>query len=86
MMNEVHAYCVYDRKARVYNNPYFLINDAVAIRQFDQVVNDPESMLFKYPEDYILFRIGKFNMLTGSVGAETNPVEVTNALSQKREV
>lgn len=84
-MNKVNAYCVYDRKSKIYNTPYFLINDQVAMRQFQAVVNDKESMLYKYPEDYQMYKIGEFDMLTGKLEG-MNPVDICTAISMKKEV
>jgi len=85
-MQEVNCYCVLDRKAKVYNTPYFMMNDLVAIRQFTVIANDPESMISKFPEDYILFRVGKFDMLTGKITPAEVIEEVTQGLKVKREV
>ena len=65
--NRVGAYCVYDRKGNIYNNPYFLSNDMVAIRQLDMMVKNPETMISKYPEDYVLYKVGLFDLLTGEL-------------------
>lgn len=84
-MNNVNAYCVLDVKSKVYNSPHFLINDAVAIRQFQMVIMDKESMLSKFPEDYRLYCVGNFDMLTGQIKPEPAPREVAHGLQFKRE-
>ncbi|QXP08657.1 MAG: nonstructural protein [Arizlama microvirus] len=83
-MNTVNAYCVLDRKAKIYNTPYFIMNDAVAIRQFSMVVNGQDSMVAKFPEDYILYRVGSFDMLEGKINPEPFPVEVTTGNKVKK--
>ena len=87
-MNEAYCYCVLDRKAGVFNTPYFLINDAVAVRQLNILVNDKSSMIGKFPEDYILYCVGKFDMLKGKLVAEDFPREIIQAiqLEKKNEV
>jgi len=85
-MNSVNAYCVLDIKSKVYNSPHFLINDAVAIRQFQMVIMDKESMLSKFPEDYRLYCIGSFDMLTGILKSEQAPRELAHGLQFKTEV
>lgn len=84
-MNDVSAYCVLDIKAKIYNQPHFLINDAVAIRQFQIVIGDTTSMLSKYPEDYRLYRVASFNMETGIITPEAAPVEIANGINFKKE-
>jgi len=85
-MNDVNAYSILDTKSKIYNNPYFLINDAVAVRQFGLIVNDKESLISKYPEDFRLYRVGKFDMRTGKIITEENPVEIAHGLNLKSEV
>jgi len=85
-MNSVNAYCVLDVKSRIYNSPHFLINDAVAIRQFQMVILDKESMLSKFPEDYRLYSVGKFDMLTGVFTPEQAPREIAHGLQFKQEI
>ncbi|QXP08259.1 MAG: nonstructural protein [Arizlama microvirus] len=85
-MNNANAYSILDVKSKIYNNPHFLINDAVAIRQFGIIVNDKESIISKYPEDFRLYRVGTFDMNTGKITSEINPVEIAHGLNLKAEV
>lgn len=55
------VYAVHDLKAGVFNTPFFQLNDHVAKRAFTDLVNDPQSMLFKHPEDFNLFRLAEFD-------------------------
>lgn len=83
MSQDVYAYCILDKKAKIYHQPHFLINDAVAIRQFSVVVNHEEGMVKKFPEDYALYRVGIFDMMTGIIVPENYPVEVASGLNIK---
>jgi len=85
-MNNAYAYSILDTKSKIYNNPHFLINDAVAIRQFGLIVNDKESIISKYPEDFRLYRVGEFDLKTGKIKPEENPVEIAHGLNLKAEV
>lgn len=80
-MNKANCYCVYDKKSEIYNTPYFIINDQVAKRQLKTVVDDPTSMISKFPLDYILYKVGEFDMLTGKMVPLISPVEVCPAIS-----
>jgi hypothetical protein len=75
---------VLDIKSGVYNQPYFLVNDAVAIRQFQMIISNEESMISKYPEDFRLYCIGEFDMHTGLFVAEKAPREVANGITFKK--
>ncbi|QXP08134.1 MAG: nonstructural protein [Arizlama microvirus] len=82
-MNKANAYSILDTKSKIYNNPHFLINDAVAIRQFGIIVNDKQSIISKYPEDFRLYRVGHFDMSTGKIISEDTPVEIAHGLNLK---
>ncbi|WNK12923.1 MAG: nonstructural protein [Microvirus sp.] len=84
-MNKVNAYCILDTKSTIFNQPHFLINDAVALRQFQMIVQDKESMISKYPEDYRLYCVGSFDMLTGTFTPELSPREIAHGLQFKKE-
>jgi len=84
-MNKVRCYCVFDRKSAVYNTPYFLINDQVAIRQFSVIANDKESMVYKYPEDFCLYYVGDFDMMKGEITPVT-PTDICQGLAVRKEV
>jgi len=82
-MNSANAYTILDTKSKIYNQPHFLINDAVAIRQFQLVTQDKDSIISKYPEDFRLYRVGQFDMLTGKIVPEEAPVEIAHGLTFK---
>ena len=72
-------FSIYDEKAEVYNTPFFQGTVGMALRSFQELVRDNESMLFKYPEDYILYRIGEYDDKTGQIISETNPLYIARA-------
>ncbi|AXL14603.1 nonstructural protein [Microviridae sp.] len=65
-------YSIFDTKAKMYNTPFLLMNDSVAIRTCTTMVNDPNSQLAMHPEDYVLYFLGEFDDSNGSIiGAES---------------
>ena len=54
-------FSIYDSKAQAYFPPFCLHNPQMAIRQFSDMVNDPETRISKHAEDYTLFQIGEFD-------------------------
>jgi hypothetical protein len=54
-------YAVLDLKAGNYTQPYYCANENVGIRMFDTAVNDPQTMMSKYPADFMLFEVGEFD-------------------------
>lgn len=62
-----NMYAVYDLKAAAYLQPFFSALDATAVRALAAVVNDPSSMISKFPGDYALFQIGTFDEVLGQL-------------------
>lgn len=58
-------YSVFDTKARVFLPPWISLNDDTARRDFAGAVNQHGHQFNRYAADYILFRIGNYDDLTG---------------------
>lgn len=56
---------VYDSKAQTYGQPYFSVNEGVALRMFQGVCKNPASNVHLYPEDYALHTIASYDETTG---------------------
>jgi len=54
-------FTIYDSKANAYLTPFFLHQDAMAVRIFTDCVNDLSHQFGKHPEDYTLFSLGDWN-------------------------
>lgn len=63
----LNIYSVYDVKADAYITPFFLPTDAMAIRAFADCVSDPAHRFGAHPEDYTLYKIGVFDISSGSL-------------------
>lgn len=59
------AYCIVDRKAGLYNNPVFYLRDGQAVRDFQTLCSDRQTMIGRYPEDFALYCVGSFDDETG---------------------
>lgn len=68
---KLHAYCVYDRKALVYNAPFFAVSDGSAARSFSDLANDKSTTVGRHPNDYVLFRVGSFDDASGQLLSDT---------------
>ena len=79
-MNNI--YTVQDAKAAAFLGPFFASNDQLAIRQVAAAVTDVHSMFFKFPEDYTLYRIGRFDELTGAIEGH-EPEAIMSCLQMK---
>lgn len=60
-------YVVHDVKAEAYMTPFFMQNDATAVRGFSDAVNNEDTPFGKHPSDYTLFCIGEYSDVTGTI-------------------
>lgn len=58
-------YSVYDKVAQVYQNPWIESCDQTAARAFSIALADEGSVFNLCPTDFILYRVGQFNDVTG---------------------
>lgn len=57
-----------DEKANVYSNNIIPVNTVVeALRGWTTVVNSPDSIYSKFPEDFSFVEIGTFDPKTGNI-------------------
>lgn len=60
-----YVFSLYDNKAQFFSPPWFFPHPGQAIRTVIDIGGDRSTLPGKYPEDFILFRIGTFNDSTG---------------------
>lgn len=65
-MNYVVA-AIFDSKVKAYLPPFFVVNQAVAQRQFADCANHDQHSIHRNPLDYGLFIIGNFNDETAEI-------------------
>lgn len=56
-----------DDKIGAYMNPQFFRSTGEAERSFTSLVNDPQSQVANYPDDFCLFELGEFDDSTGEL-------------------
>lgn len=57
------VFAIYDDAASAYHQPFFFVTNAMAIRVFSEMANDPNHQFCKYASQYTLFELGEFNPL-----------------------
>jgi hypothetical protein len=60
-------YVIFDSKAKVYNKPFFMLNDALARRAITDLANDLTTDVGRHPEDFILFTVGEYDDETATL-------------------
>lgn len=54
----MRLYSIYDDKAEQFSPPQVYLNDMLALRAFQGIVNDDKMLIKKYPEDFSLYYVG----------------------------
>lgn len=73
-------FSIFDVKANAYLPPFFLPEDAIAIRTFGDCVNDKTHAFGMHPEDYMLFYIGSFDNINSVIEPSPAPLLVHTGL------
>lgn len=61
----LYVFSIYDSAAAYYKELFCCNNKGVALREFADACNNPQTFLHKHPADYSLFLLGHFDDLTG---------------------
>lgn len=67
-----------DLKVNIFNMPWFALSIGQAIRNFGDLVQDPQSAQNKHPEDYNLYQLGEFDDETGAFQNLVAPTHVAS--------
>lgn len=62
---DLEVYAILDCKLSAFARPFFVQNDAVAMRAFGDAVMEKGSPYNAHPEDYVLYRLARFSSETG---------------------
>lgn len=73
-------FTVFDMVAEQWLEPFYQPTSDAAIRGFKEACNLDSHQFAKFPEDYILYKIGEFNGATGIISAH-DPVKIAMATS-----
>lgn len=76
-------FSIYDTKAEAYLQPFFLKTTAIAIREIETAVNNPEHQFGKYPQDYVLFELGTWDEEKGQCEMLSAPLSLGVTLEFK---
>jgi len=65
-----NIYAVKDIVAEEFQPPFFLKNDAVAIKEFGKACENKETQWNQFPQDYSLYYLGNFDTETGKIDSK----------------
>lgn len=60
-------FVIQDVKADAYRSPFFFSTNGEALRAFSELVNDGQSMISKYPEDFKLWVVATYDDSNGVI-------------------
>lgn len=78
------VFAIRDSKGEFFTPPFYKKTAGEAERDFHQLVNDANSMVHKYPEDYDLYYIGEFNDQDGKIKSLDSPSHICKAVNLKK--
>lgn len=65
-----NVYVIYDSKAEFYNQPFFIINDELALRSAMDLRQDLSTEVGRHPEDFTMFKIGTYDDTTATIDTD----------------
>lgn len=63
----IKVFTVFDTKAEAYLQPFFMQTRGQAIRAWSDSVNDEQTQFFRHPADFVLYEIGEYDELQGTI-------------------
>lgn len=73
-------FSIYDSKAEAYITPFFAINSATGIRDFETAARDKNTKFWSHPGDFTLFEMGSFDQDSGKTELLKTPINHGTAL------
>lgn len=87
----MRLYSIYDSKAEQFSPPQVYHNDMLALRAFEGLVNDDQTLINTYPEDFNIYFVGNLGDSDGRYYIENSdesrvPILVGRAVDYVRDV
>lgn len=79
----LHIYSIRDQKGEAFLTPFFQKTHGEAERSFRELTKNKDSLVSKYPEDYDLYHIGKYDDQTGVIQPNDTPQHIIKAVQAK---
>lgn len=83
-MAKQRVFAAFDGKLKVFLTPFTYLHLGQATRAWEEICNDPQSLMGKHPADFSLYEIGNFDDDTGLVTPHSPLQLVATALEVKR--
>lgn len=83
-MAKLRVMSAFDGKLGVFNPPQYFQHLGQALRAWEEVCNNPQSMMCKHPADFVLYEIGTFDEDKGVFSNHSPHMLVQSALEAVR--
>jgi hypothetical protein len=74
-----NAFSVFDEKACIFAQPFWLVNKGEAIRSFEDACKDDKIPFKAHPSDYKLYLLGSFDDVSGLLSPRDVPEYIVSA-------
>lgn len=75
MMN---IYCIKDMKGNFHSLLMTIANDDIARRYIPSMLDECDPIVKRYPQDFVLYRLGTFDFVSGTIVPENTPVYIAD--------
>lgn len=72
------VFAVFDKKSELHNMPFYKTTRGEALRDFQDLVQDERTVLYRHPEDFKLVELGTYEDKTGKF-ENKEPVTLAHA-------
>ena len=82
---QLKMFSIFDSAVKAYNQPFFMLTQAEALRAFTNLATDPQSNISRNPSDYHLFFLGTYDNTTGYVNQDEKVKDLGPATLYQKE-
>ncbi len=80
----MNIYTIYDSKAQTYIQPFYAVNNGVAIRLFQTAAMDEKHDFHRHGADYTLFHIAIWEEKTGTIAQNETHENLGNGITVQK--
>lgn len=73
-------YSVRDSKGSFFGSPIFCDTEEIAVRSFNDARTSGDTLMALHPADFVLYYLGDFDCVAGTIRAEALPVAVATPM------
>lgn len=83
-MAKLRVFAPHDAKLGVFMTPFFMLHLGQALRTWEDLCNDPQTIFSKHSSDFVLYEVGIFDDDTGLMSPHSPLQQVATAAEAKK--